>query len=377
MIEPVETLDCQHYDAHRCRSCTLLPQPYNTQLTGKLDHCRSLLEIAQWLPPITSPVAAFRNKAKMVVAGTVTEPTLGILSPTGDGVDLRDCPLHEPSLVAALPLLADFIARAQIRPYSIVERRGELKYVLATCSPQGQLMVRFVLRSREAETRIRKHLPWLLRAVPSVRVVSLNLQPQHKAVLEGPDEIVLTEHADLPIRVGNNVGLRLRPQSFFQTNTAVASALYRTATAWADELSPASVLDLYCGVGGFALHLAAPDRQVTGVEISPEAIESARAAAQGAGVTAQFHAADATAYAIALSEPPDLAVVNPPRRGIGDELATWLESSGVSSVLYSSCHAESLARDLARMPSLAPRRGLLLDMFPNTRHYEVLVQLER
>lgn len=370
-------LHCQHYDAHRCRSCTLLPQPYHTQLSRKLDHCRSLLDIPQWLPPITSPVSAFRNKAKMVVSGTVTEPTLGILSPTGDGVDLRDCPLHEPPLASALPVLADFIARARVSPYSIAERSGELKYVLATCSPQGHLMVRFVLRSREAETRIRKHLPWLLSALPSVRVVSLNLQPEHKAVLEGPDEIVLTEHAELPIRLRDDVELRLRPQSFFQTNTAVASALYRTATEWANDLSPRSVLDLYCGVGGFALHLAAPGRQVTGVEISPEAIESARAAAGDAGDTAQFHPTDATQYAIALSEPPDLVVVNPPRRGIGDELATWLESSSVPSVLYSSCNAESLARDLAGMPSLVPRRGLLLDMFPNTRHYEVLVQLER
>lgn len=333
MVEPVETLDCHHYDAHRCRSCALLPQPYATQLAGKLALCESLLDIPQWLPPVTSPIAGFRNKAKMVVAGTVTE------------------------------------------------RNGELKHVLTTCSPQGQVMVRFVLRSREAETRIRKHLPWLLTTLPSVQVVSLNLQPEHKAVLEGADEIVLTEQSELPMQVGDRsnggVELRLRPQSFFQTNTAVASALYRTATAWADELAPASVLDLYCGVGGFALHLADPGRQVTGVEISPEAIESAQSAARDAGLTATFRAADATGYTAGLGKPPDLVVLNPPRRGIGDALATWLETSGVPSVLYSSCHAESLAKDLARMPSLRPVRGLLLDMFPHTRHFEVLVQLER
>jgi hypothetical protein len=55
--------------------------------------------------------------------------------------------------------------------------------------------------------------------------------------------------------------------------------------------------------------------------------------------------------------------VNPPRRGIGEDLAGWLESSGTRHVLYSSCNnVSSLARDLERMPSLRPRRALLLDM---------------
>jgi len=75
--------------------------------------------------------------------------------------------------------------------------------------------------------------------------------------------------------------------------------------------------------------------------------------------------------------PPDLVIVNPPRRGIGPELSGWLQSSGVRHVLYSSCNAQTLAKDLDAMPSLRPVRGQLLDMFPNTAHYEVLTLLER
>ena len=66
-----------------------------------------------------------------------------------------------------------------------------------------------------------------------------------------------------------------------------------------------------------------------------------------------------------------------PRRGIGATLAGWLEASGVPRVLYSSCHVESLATDLAAMPSLRPVRARLLDMFPQTAHDEVLVELRR
>ena len=74
---------------------------------------------------------------------------------------------------------------------------------------------------------------------------------------------------------------------------------------------------------------------------------------------------------------PDLVIVNPPRRGIGPALAGRLESSGVRDVIYSSCNADSLARDLAGMPSLRPVSARLLDMFPHTNHHEVLLHLTR
>src|SRR5690606_20300596 len=133
-------------------------------------------------------------------------------------------------------------------------------------------------------------------------------------------------------------------------------------------------------VGGFALHCAGPGRDVVGVEVSADAVRGAQEAAHEAGLTGvRFVAGDATAYALARAphERPDVVVVNPPRRGIGAELADWLERSGVPHVVYSSCNVESLARDLRVMPSLAPVEGRLLDMFPQTTHYELMVRLER
>jgi 23S rRNA (uracil747-C5)-methyltransferase len=371
---------CAHFDAGRCRSCTELGIPYGAQLADKRRHVEELLAGARapaWLPPVASPQLGIRNKAKMVVSGSVDLPSLGILNPAGAGVDLRDCPLHTPGIQAALPVLAEFVPRARLAPYDIGSRRGELKHLLVTESPDGELMVRFVLRSQEPVTRIRKHLGVLHEALPALTVASVNLQPEHKAVLEGEREIPLTERRTLRMRV-NDIDLHLRPQSFFQTSTAMAAELYRRGRAWVEEVAPRTVWDLYCGVGGFALHVAAPARQVTGIEISEEAIASARQTGDEAGLTGvRFAAGDATAYAVGSASPPDLVIVNPPRRGIGAELSAWLEGSGVGHVLYSSCSAETLARDLAAMPSLRPVRGQLLDMFPNTRHYEVLLLLER
>jgi 23S rRNA (uracil747-C5)-methyltransferase len=96
---------------------------------------------------------------------------------------------------------------------------------------------------------------------------------------------------------------------------------------------------------------------------------------------ALFVAGDATAYALghapAGDDLPDVVVVNPPRRGIGPDLAGWLEASSVPHVVYSSCNATSLSRDLAVMGSYEPVAARVLDMFPHTDHYEVITLLAR
>src|SRR5690606_38845533 len=184
-------------------------------------------------------------------------------------------------------------------------------------------MVRFVLRSSEALPRVRKHLPGLRAALPRLAVVSVNLLPEHKAVVEGEEEVVLTEQQTLTMRLGE-VDLHLRPQGFFQTNTAVAAALYAQASRWVEELAPSSVWDLYCGVGGFALHCAAPGREVVGIETSEAAVAAAERSRLDAGLeSGRFLAGDATAFALSAPQAPELVIVNPPRRGIGATLAGW------------------------------------------------------
>ncbi|UNX56659.1 23S rRNA (uracil(747)-C(5))-methyltransferase RlmC (plasmid) [Georgenia sp. TF02-10] len=383
MTAPPHVLDCRYWDAGVCRSCAWLGRSYDEQLAAKQEAVRALVDRPglTWLPPVASRPEGFRNKAKMVVGGTAAEPTLGILGPDG-GVDLRHCALHTPGIVAALPVLAGFVERAGLQPYDVgsslpVGRRGELKHLLVTESPDGELMVRWVLRSTADLARVEKHLPWLRAALPQVRVVTVNVQPEHRAVLEGDREVVLTDEATLPMRV-DGVTLHLGPRSFFQTNTEVAAALYRQARAWVDELAPATVGDLYCGVGGFALHLAAPGRRVTGVEISADAVAAAARGRDDLGLSPEqvrFVVGDATSYD--LGDPPGLVVVNPPRRGLGGDLAGWLERSGVPHLIYSSCNPTTLARDLAAMPSYRPVRARVLDMFPQTSHLEVLVLLTR
>lgn len=414
---------CQLHDASLCRSCPNLDLPLAQQLQLKQSAVQATLagqvEAAAWLEPFASAPSHFRNKAKLAVSGTTHAPVLGLVDRFDNGTDLTSCPLHVNEIKAALAPLTRAITRMGLQPYSIVKRRGELKHVLITASANGQLMVRFVLRSTAQLPAIRKGAPRLQSELPGLRVLSVNIQPRPAAILEGEREIVLSQDStlDMPLYlpelggdgvVVNNkksvLPLVLPPQSFFQTNSDVAAGLYAQARAWARDYaggqagaltgepgaggahpdatqSSQSIWDLYCGVGGFALALAQPGAQVLGVEVSAPAIDGARAAAARLGLTSpqvRFEAGDASVLdasgQVYGHDKPDLLVVNPPRRGIG-ELAASIEGSGIKRVLYSSCNPASLAKDLEVMSSYRVRRARLFDMFPYTNHAEVLVEL--
>lgn len=393
-LTPATTVDgrlvCHYFEADRCRSCALLGTPHDEQITDKEAWCREVLAAhapAAWLPAASGPDHDFRNRAKLAVGGVAGAVTLGILDGDFHGVDLRDCGIQVPTIRAVIPLLADFLDATGLDPYDVSARRGELKFVHVTAAPSGELMVRFVVRSQFGLEVIASRTAALREAIPQATVVSVNLLPEHKAALEGSREVMLVGES---LRMNlERVDLHLRPQSFFQTNTGVATALCDQVADWVDEIAPAALWDLYCGVGGFALWSAAGSgdgrpapRRITGIEISDQAIESAKLSAVELGVDdiTEFIAGDATEVAetrLGAGERPDAIIVNPPRRGIGSRLSTAIETSGVEHIVYSSCNPLTLAKDLDRMPSYEVTRARVFDMFPHTKHLEVAVLLRR
>lgn len=390
---------CSHFDSDQCRSCAWLNKPYSQQLVLKTQHLKSLLQDfdqsqLQWIDPFVSPLQHFRNKAKMVVSGSVERPILGILSapqkkgaktkqkPGLQGIDLCDCPLYPATIAALFPVLKDFIARAGLVPYNVAKQKGELKYILITESQiSGEMMVRFVLRSENKLPLIQRELAGLLKKLPQIKVLSLNIQPNHAAILEGEKEIFLTKEQYLAEDF-NQIPLFIRPQGFFQTNPKAAQALYKTAQQWTQDLPIHSLWDLFCGVGGFGLHctkaLQAKDPNVTltGIEISASAIECAKNSAKQLGLNkVHFQSLDAATFALDQNNKPDLVIVNPPRRGIGKNLANFLNEMQPNFLLYSSCNAETMAKDFALLSHYKMQKIQLFDMFPHTAHYEVLVLL--
>lgn len=396
-------LHCDYYQQQQCNSCQWIETHYAEQLQRKQQDLQQQLRQqlpalalteTQWFAPFASPISGFRNKAKMAVSGSVERPILGIVNDPDDpqsAVDLCACPLYPSSMQTVFPQLKDFIARAGLVPYNLQKRRGELKYILLTESRySGKLMLRFVLRSDNKLSLIQRELNGLLNRLPQLAVVSVNIQPQHAAILEGEQEIFLTAQQVLEERF-NQIPLFIRPQGFFQTNPVVASALYRQAQDWVQDLPISHLWDLFCGVGGFGLHCLAALKQsqpnksfsLTGIEISESAIASAKLSATKLGLaesTVRFQSLDSAAFAATDTDnarnKPDLVIVNPPRRGIGKPLVDFLNQLAPQFILYSSCNAVSMSKDLALLKNYQISKIRLFDMFPHTSHYETLLLLQ-
>lgn len=374
-------MHCEKYAAGQCHSCqwlTLTPEQQVIEKQSQLQALLPAIDISLFQPPATGPLMAFRNKAKMVVSGSVEKPVLGIIGHDGQGVDLTDCPLYPAEFSDVFASLIPFIARAGLTPYNIERKRGELKYLLLTQSHHsGKFMLRFVLRSEKKIEQLRNALPWLQAQLPQLEVITANIQPVHMAILEGEDEIFLTEQRTLREEF-NQVPLFIRPQGFFQTNPIVAAKLYQTAREWVKALDIDSLWDLFCGVGGFGLHCAEKDTHLTGIEISAPAIASAQQSADELGLKhVEFKALDSTRFATANQDIPQLILVNPPRRGIGKELCDYLSHVQPEYILYSSCNAQTMAQDLQLLAGYQVCKVQLFDLFPHTAHFEVLTLLKR
>lgn len=119
--------------------------------------------------------------------------------------------------------------------------------------------------------------------------------------------------------------------------------------------------------------------KLTGIEISSSAILAASHSAKILGLEhVNFQSLNAASVMENKNEnKPDLVIVNPPRRGIGKQLSEFLNQIQPHFILYSSCNAMTMGKDLQHLTCYKPLKIQLFDMFPQTSHYEVLVLLER
>jgi 23S rRNA (uracil1939-C5)-methyltransferase len=169
--------------------------------------------------------------------------------------------------------------------------------------------------------------------------------------------------------------LQLAPGGLGQANEAVNASLARHVAALALEGRPKKVVELYAGAGNLSVLLATMGADLVCVEASREGCDAARANLDSRGLTARVTEADADSYVWKPST--DLVVLDPPRTG-ARAAAERLAASRVARVVYVSCDAPTLGRDLGLLAASYDLRSLAtFDMFPQTRHVEIVALLAR
>ena len=182
------------------------------------------------------------------------------------------------------------------------------------------------------------------------------------------------------------VPVQLGPLSFYQVNTLAAERLYGIAAEYAQLTPDDLLLDLYCGMGTISLSMADHCRELIGVEIVPEAIESAKANAARMGdaiaAKSRFFCADAGKAASQLAAEglhPDVVMLDPPRKGCDEATLSAVVTMSPRRVVYVSCNPSTAARDAKWLEEHGYRAEKVqpVDLFPRTKHCETVCLLSK
>lgn len=376
-----------------CGGCSLRHLDYAAELRAKqesvLDAFRRIggLEVPV-LDILPSPeVDRYRNKVQFPVGVDKNgAPCIGFYAGrTHRIVPCPDCKLQPGVLNEIGNALCAFFAQQGIRPYDEQSGKGLVRHIfLRRGAHSGQIMVCLVCT--RAKLPHAEQLCTALRAqFPAISTILLNVNAKNTNVILGGENHILYGPGYIEDTLCG-VPVRLGPLSFYQVNTLAAERLYGVAAQYAQLTSDDTLLDLYCGMGTIGLSMADQCRELIGVEIVPEAIESAKAnaARMGKAVAAKsrFFCADAGQAAtqlVAEGLHPDIVMLDPPRKGCDEATLSAVVRMAPRRVVYVSCNPATAARDAAWLEKNGYHAEKVqpVDLFPRTKHVEAVLLLTK
>ena len=376
-----------------CGGCSLRHLRYQAELQAKEDSVADAFRRIGGLdvpiqPILPSPeVDRYRNKVQYPV-GKDKNGHLCIGFYAGRShriVPCADCKLQPAVLNEIGNTLCGLLEQYGIQPYDEQSGKGLVRHIfLRRGAHSGQIMVCLVC-TRPSLPHADEIVRQLCSRFDAIRTILINVNQEKTNVILGLKNQILYGSGfiedtlcDVPVQLG--------PLSFYQVNTPGAEQLYKVAAAYAAATPDDLLLDLYCGMGTIGLSMVQHCRELIGVEIIPEAIESAKANASrmGADVAAKsrFFCADAGQAASRLASEglaPDIIVVDPPRKGCDQATLSAIIKMAPRRLVYVSCNPATAARDCAILAQsgYSVDKVQPVDMFPRTGHVECVISLSQ
>ncbi|MBV0927343.1 23S rRNA (uracil(1939)-C(5))-methyltransferase RlmD [Faecalibacterium prausnitzii] len=376
-----------------CGGCSLRHLDYAAELRAKqesvLDAFRRIggLEVPV-LDILPSPdVDRYRNKVQFPVGIDKNgAPCIGFFAGrTHRIVPCPDCKLQPSVLNEIGNALCAFFARQGIRPYDEQSGKGLVRHIfLRRGAHSGQIMVCLVC-TRAKLPHAEQLCTALREQFPAISTILLNVNAQNTNVILGSENHILYGPGYIEDTLCG-VPVRLGPLSFYQVNTLAAERLYGVAAQYAQLTPDDTLLDLYCGMGTIGLSMAEQCRELIGVEIVPEAIESAKANAarmvKAVAAKSRFFCADAGQAATQLAAEglhPDIVMLDPPRKGCDEATLSAVVRMAPRRVVYVSCNPATAARDAAWLEQNGYHAEKVqpVDLFPRTKHCETVCLLSK
>ena len=369
-VKPV----CRHFGV--CGGCHYQHASYDAQVKFKLEILRETLARmggVTWTGEIKTHTAEplhYRNRAQWAVRNA-NPRALGYYLPESNAI----VPIDRCDVLS--PTLADTFARLQeiARTGSLPSEALEIEAFVDSADSKIALNVAF----KEFTRPVAELTKLFQDTVPALNSLLLLDQKKNRFELSGPGYL---------IQEAGGYQFRVSHLSFFQVNRFLVDDLLQSVIAGAKgDLA----LDLYAGVGFFTLPLTKTFQRVVSVDANLSATRNLRENADTADRSIVSQHMQTEEFLKTATEAPDFVVLDPPRAGLGQASAQKLADLGPKEIVYLSCDASTLARDLAvlmqtqRKPAdsapTAHRYEIqsvdFFDLFPQTYHIEALIRLRR
>ena len=380
--------DCPNFS--KCGGCVWRHISYDEELKIKSKKVKDAVEriggISTEFRPIigSERVNRYRNKAQLPI-GRDREggAVLGFYAFHSHRIiDCDDCALQPEIFKTVMDVTRDFIERTNTDIYDESTGKGRLRHLYIRLGEvTNELMVCYVVNGNglKQEDMLVK---MLRESLPNLKTVVFNSNREKTNVILGNKNRVAYGKGYIT-DVLCRLKFKISPFSFWQVNRAQAEKLYSKAKEYAKLSGDEVLLDLYCGTGTIGLTMAQDCKQLVGVEIVEDAVNDAKANAEANEINnARFICADAPTAAEQLRKEgtaPDVVILDPPRKGCGEELVKTIRKMNPKRVVYVSCDPATLARDLKYFSEngYITHEVTPCDMFPRTAHCESVALLTK
>lgn len=389
-----------------CGGCRYSAMPYEEQLEMKESQLLALLKDvlsdgSAWEGIIPSPSPyGYRNKMEYSFGDDRKDGplTLGMhrMKSFYSVVTCDCCLLVHPDFNVIVRAVRDFFDERGIPYVHKRSHEGYLRHLLLRRSAaDGNLMIDLVTKS-DKETVTRREdcgevvMSEELLAQFRDMLLELPLEGRISGILHTCNDSLADAVKDegTELLYGQDylteslfgLSFKITPFSFFQTNTEGAKELYGKVKEYVGDTEGMVVYDLYCGTGTITQIAAQAAREAYGIELVEEAVEAAQANAASNGLTnCHFIAGDVLKVIDGVAQKPDYIILDPPRDGLHPKMLPKIIDYGVDHIVYVACKPESFVRDMASFAAAGYEiaRACAVDMFPNTRHTELVVLLSR
>ncbi len=221
-----------------------------------------------------------------------------------------------------------------------------------------------------------------LTKINGIKSICININRENSNVILG-EKTLTVWGSDTVCDELCGLKFEISPASFYQVNHDQCEKLYALAKSYAGLTGNETVVDLYCGAGTIGLTMADKAKRIFGIEIVPQAVENAKRNSEINSIeNAEYFCGDALEGAKELERrkiKPDIVILDPPRKGCQGELFDVIERMNPKRIVYVSCDASTLSRDLALLDGKGYKTKEItpVDMFPRTPHVEAAALVER